>query len=184
MLLGPIATVIHAVLFWIFFSSVLFCITVSAKSLSASAHPLLNLVAFVAFSIEFRLFKHFQVWVLRGLLVPNRPQNSQGEWTEAFFFCCFCSFPPSSRCVLVWHKLVLNTPRCTNQAYSSISSVCWLVLCYMSLLKFMCILQNGMHSLCPAIWSKHKKWMLMSMMCLNPVTCVSLLCTCFFLFSP
>jgi len=62
-----------------FFSSVLFCITVSAKSLSASAHPLLNLVAFVAFSIEFRLFKHFQVWVLRGLLVPNRPQNSRGE---------------------------------------------------------------------------------------------------------
>ncbi|RLN01083.1 uncharacterized protein C2845_PM06G00280 [Panicum miliaceum] len=31
--------------------------------------------------------------------------------------------------------------------------------------------KNGMHSLCPAIWSKHKKWMLMSMMCLNPVTC-------------
>jgi len=89
MLLGPIATVIHAVLFWIFFSSVLFCITVSAKSLSASAHPLLNLVAFVAFSIEFRLFKHFQVWVLRGLLVPNRPQNSRGEWTEAFFFVAF-----------------------------------------------------------------------------------------------
>ncbi|OEL19961.1 hypothetical protein BAE44_0019020 [Dichanthelium oligosanthes] len=31
--------------------------------------------------------------------------------------------------------------------------------------------KNGMHSLCPAIWSKHKKWMLMSMMCLNPITC-------------
>ncbi|KAF8715719.1 hypothetical protein HU200_026663 [Digitaria exilis] len=31
--------------------------------------------------------------------------------------------------------------------------------------------KNGMHSLCPAIWSKHRKWMLMSMMCLNPVTC-------------
>ncbi|KAK8457362.1 hypothetical protein SEVIR_3G173200v4 [Setaria viridis] len=31
--------------------------------------------------------------------------------------------------------------------------------------------KNRMHSLCPAIWSKHRKWMLMSMMCLNPVTC-------------
>ncbi|AQK87706.1 uncharacterized protein LOC100276949 [Zea mays] len=31
--------------------------------------------------------------------------------------------------------------------------------------------KNGMHSLCPAIWSKHRKWMLMSMMCLNPVAC-------------
>ncbi|CAN6327512.1 unnamed protein product [Urochloa humidicola] len=31
--------------------------------------------------------------------------------------------------------------------------------------------KNGMHSLCPAIWSKHRKWMLMSMMCLNPVSC-------------
>ncbi|KAL6609598.1 hypothetical protein ACP70R_039567 [Stipagrostis hirtigluma subsp. patula] len=30
---------------------------------------------------------------------------------------------------------------------------------------------NGMHSLCPAIWSKHRKWMLMSMMCLNPLAC-------------
>ncbi|WVZ99359.1 hypothetical protein U9M48_044680 [Paspalum notatum var. saurae] len=31
--------------------------------------------------------------------------------------------------------------------------------------------KNGMHSLCPAIWSKHRNWMLMSMMCLNPVAC-------------
>ncbi|XP_040380167.1 uncharacterized protein LOC102718176 isoform X2 [Oryza brachyantha] len=31
--------------------------------------------------------------------------------------------------------------------------------------------KNKMHSLCPAIWSKHRRWMLMSMMCLNPVNC-------------
>ncbi|KAF0924245.1 hypothetical protein E2562_009953 [Oryza meyeriana var. granulata] len=31
--------------------------------------------------------------------------------------------------------------------------------------------KNKMHSLCPAIWSKHRRWMLMSMMCLNPVAC-------------
>ncbi|KAL6615992.1 hypothetical protein ACP70R_038262 [Stipagrostis hirtigluma subsp. patula] len=31
--------------------------------------------------------------------------------------------------------------------------------------------KNGVHSLCPAIWSKHRKWLMMSMMCLNPVTC-------------
>ncbi|EEE64455.1 hypothetical protein OsJ_19304 [Oryza sativa Japonica Group] len=31
--------------------------------------------------------------------------------------------------------------------------------------------KNKMHSLCPAIWSKHRRWMVMSMMCLNPVTC-------------
>ncbi|KAM0858013.1 hypothetical protein ACQ4PT_048069 [Festuca glaucescens] len=31
--------------------------------------------------------------------------------------------------------------------------------------------KNGVHSICPAIWSKHKKWLLMSMMCLNPVSC-------------
>uniref|UniRef100_A0A0D9V591 Uncharacterized protein n=1 Tax=Leersia perrieri TaxID=77586 RepID=A0A0D9V591_9ORYZ len=31
--------------------------------------------------------------------------------------------------------------------------------------------KNGVHSLCPAIWSKHRKWLMMSMMCLNPVAC-------------
>lgn len=34
--------------------------------------------------------------------------------------------------------------------------------------------QNGMHSLCPAVWSKHRRWLLMSMICLNPFACVSL----------
>uniref|UniRef100_A0A1D1XYW9 Ubiquitin carboxyl-terminal hydrolase 40 n=1 Tax=Anthurium amnicola TaxID=1678845 RepID=A0A1D1XYW9_9ARAE len=31
--------------------------------------------------------------------------------------------------------------------------------------------KNGMHSLCPAIWSKHRRWLLMSMICLNPFAC-------------
>ncbi|XXG67547.1 hypothetical protein AAC387_Pa06g0870 [Persea americana] len=31
--------------------------------------------------------------------------------------------------------------------------------------------KNGMHSLCPAIWSKHRRWLLMSMVCLNPLAC-------------
>ncbi|KAF8696306.1 hypothetical protein HU200_037212 [Digitaria exilis] len=31
--------------------------------------------------------------------------------------------------------------------------------------------KNGVHSLCPAIWSKHRRWLMMSMMCLNPVAC-------------
>ncbi|CAA6665657.1 unnamed protein product [Spirodela intermedia] len=31
--------------------------------------------------------------------------------------------------------------------------------------------KNGMHSLCPAIWSKHRRWLLMSMICLNPLAC-------------
>lgn len=31
--------------------------------------------------------------------------------------------------------------------------------------------KNGLHSLCPAIWSKHRRWLLMSMICLNPVAC-------------
>nr|XP_025610879.1 uncharacterized protein LOC112703579 isoform X2 [Arachis hypogaea] len=31
--------------------------------------------------------------------------------------------------------------------------------------------QNGMHSLCPAVWSKHRRWLLMSMLCLNPLAC-------------
>lgn len=31
--------------------------------------------------------------------------------------------------------------------------------------------KNSQHSLCPAIWSKHRRWLLMSMVCLNPVTC-------------
>nr|CAB3478193.1 unnamed protein product [Digitaria exilis] len=35
--------------------------------------------------------------------------------------------------------------------------------------------KNGVHSLCPAIWSKHRRWLMMSMMCLNPVACVSLI---------
>lgn len=31
--------------------------------------------------------------------------------------------------------------------------------------------KNGVHSLCPAIWSKQRRWLLMSMICLNPLTC-------------
>ncbi|CAO2182992.1 unnamed protein product, partial [Urochloa humidicola] len=31
--------------------------------------------------------------------------------------------------------------------------------------------KNGVHSLCPAIWSKHRRWLMMSMMCLNPIAC-------------
>ncbi|CAK8534962.1 unnamed protein product [Lathyrus sativus] len=31
--------------------------------------------------------------------------------------------------------------------------------------------KNGMHSLCPAVWSKHRRWLLMSMICLNPIAC-------------
>ncbi|XP_002986940.2 uncharacterized protein LOC9642884 [Selaginella moellendorffii] len=31
--------------------------------------------------------------------------------------------------------------------------------------------KNGLHSLCPAIWSKHRRWLLMSMICLNPLAC-------------
>ncbi|OMO92506.1 hypothetical protein COLO4_17523 [Corchorus olitorius] len=31
--------------------------------------------------------------------------------------------------------------------------------------------KNGLHSLCPAVWSKHRRWLLMSMLCLNPLAC-------------
>ncbi|KAJ7948792.1 Epstein-barr nuclear antigen [Quillaja saponaria] len=31
--------------------------------------------------------------------------------------------------------------------------------------------KDGMHSLCPAVWSKHRRWLLMSMLCLNPLAC-------------
>ncbi|KAI7736697.1 hypothetical protein M8C21_004285, partial [Ambrosia artemisiifolia] len=31
--------------------------------------------------------------------------------------------------------------------------------------------KNGLHSLCPAVWSKHRRWLLMSMVCLNPLAC-------------
>ncbi|KNA24884.1 hypothetical protein SOVF_011560 [Spinacia oleracea] len=31
--------------------------------------------------------------------------------------------------------------------------------------------KNGLHSLCPAIWTKHRRWLLMSMICLNPLAC-------------
>lgn len=31
--------------------------------------------------------------------------------------------------------------------------------------------KNGLHSLCPAVWSKHRRWLLMSMICLNPLGC-------------
>ncbi|KAL3503081.1 hypothetical protein ACH5RR_037530 [Cinchona calisaya] len=31
--------------------------------------------------------------------------------------------------------------------------------------------KNGMHSLCPALWTKHRRWLLMSMICLNPLAC-------------
>ncbi|XVF18599.1 hypothetical protein REPUB_Repub11eG0036700 [Reevesia pubescens] len=31
--------------------------------------------------------------------------------------------------------------------------------------------KNGLHSLCPAVWSKHRRWLLMSMLCLKPLAC-------------
>uniref|UniRef100_A0ACD5U1E1 Uncharacterized protein n=1 Tax=Avena sativa TaxID=4498 RepID=A0ACD5U1E1_AVESA len=31
--------------------------------------------------------------------------------------------------------------------------------------------KSGVHSICPAIWSKHREWILMSMMSLNPLSC-------------
>ncbi|KFK38834.1 hypothetical protein AALP_AA3G166400 [Arabis alpina] len=31
--------------------------------------------------------------------------------------------------------------------------------------------KKGMHSLCPAAWSKHRRWLIMSMLSLNPVDC-------------
>ncbi|XP_010542325.1 PREDICTED: uncharacterized protein LOC104815577 [Tarenaya hassleriana] len=31
--------------------------------------------------------------------------------------------------------------------------------------------KRGMHSLCPAVWSKHRRWLMMSMLCLNPLAC-------------
>ncbi|GMH05577.1 hypothetical protein Nepgr_007417 [Nepenthes gracilis] len=31
--------------------------------------------------------------------------------------------------------------------------------------------KNHLHSLCPAVWSKHRRWLLMSMICLNPLAC-------------
>ncbi|XP_071717093.1 uncharacterized protein [Rutidosis leptorrhynchoides] len=34
--------------------------------------------------------------------------------------------------------------------------------------------KNGRHSLCPAVWSKHRRWLLMSMLCLNPLACTFL----------
>ncbi|CAH9090983.1 unnamed protein product [Cuscuta epithymum] len=31
--------------------------------------------------------------------------------------------------------------------------------------------KHGMHSLCPAVWSKQRKWLCMSMICLSPLSC-------------
>ncbi|CAH8260513.1 unnamed protein product [Arabidopsis lyrata] len=31
--------------------------------------------------------------------------------------------------------------------------------------------KKGMHSLCPALWSKHRRWLMMSMLSLNPLAC-------------
>ncbi|XP_062228078.1 uncharacterized protein LOC133926260 [Phragmites australis] len=31
--------------------------------------------------------------------------------------------------------------------------------------------KNGVHSVCPAYWSAHKRWLFMSMICLNPFAC-------------
>uniref|UniRef100_A0A0E0A568 Uncharacterized protein n=1 Tax=Oryza glumipatula TaxID=40148 RepID=A0A0E0A568_9ORYZ len=32
--------------------------------------------------------------------------------------------------------------------------------------------KNGVHSVCPAYWSAHRRWFFMSMICLNPFTCI------------
>ncbi|GAB2284352.1 hypothetical protein Dimus_018808 [Dionaea muscipula] len=31
--------------------------------------------------------------------------------------------------------------------------------------------KNGRHSLCPSVWSKHRRWLVMTMICLNPLAC-------------
>lgn len=31
--------------------------------------------------------------------------------------------------------------------------------------------KNGLHSLCPAVWSKHRRWLYTSVICLNPLAC-------------
>lgn len=31
--------------------------------------------------------------------------------------------------------------------------------------------KNGIHSICPAVWSKQRRWLVMSMICLNPLAC-------------
>lgn len=31
--------------------------------------------------------------------------------------------------------------------------------------------KNGMHTICPAVWSKNRSWALMSLICLNPIAC-------------
>ncbi|WOH03037.1 hypothetical protein DCAR_0522428 [Daucus carota subsp. sativus] len=31
--------------------------------------------------------------------------------------------------------------------------------------------KNGVHSICPAVWSKQRRWLVMSMICLNPLAC-------------
>lgn len=31
--------------------------------------------------------------------------------------------------------------------------------------------KNGMHTICPAVWSKNRSWSLMSLICLNPLAC-------------
>lgn len=51
-----------------------------------------------------------------------------------------------------------------------------LVVCIIITLIYLSLLTNGqrgMHSICPAVWSKHRRWLLMSMICLNPLACVS-----------
>ena len=31
--------------------------------------------------------------------------------------------------------------------------------------------KEGLHSLCPAVWSKHQRWLAMAMLSLNPISC-------------
>lgn len=71
----------------------------------------------------------------------------------------FDSLPWCYCCGLIWDRLHLDTsPDFLSLALYS----------FLSLFNF----QNGMHSLCPAVWSKHRRWLLMSMLCLNPLACV------------
>lgn len=62
-----------------------------------------------------------------------------------------------------------------NLRYDGIASWCFSSFPSLGLYSFIHLFnfQNGMHSLCPAVWSKHRRWLLMSMLCLNPLACVS-----------
>ena len=73
---------------------------------------------------------------------------------------------------IIASQMLLMLPH--QQRYSFLFPCAHCIIgCSWLIVTMLVFFQNGMRSLCPTICLKHRRWLLMSMICLNPFACVS-----------